>query len=115
MSNYISAPQNAQPEQGENWEPIETGCTYETYRSYVTPTGHNVCVTIVNHETCSHVHIVVSDETGFVNATKAYFEGLNHDLVCSEFADHYLQGSELKGICHYFDDICLEFGDMPAA
>ena len=36
MSNHIPAPQEAQPAQGENWEPIEIGCTYQTYRSYVT-------------------------------------------------------------------------------
>jgi hypothetical protein len=115
MSNYIPAPQNAQPSQGQNWEPIETGCTYETYRSYVTPTGHNVCVTIVNHETCSHVHIVVSDETGFYNASNAHFDGYDHDEVSLEFADNYLYSYELQSICANFDNLCLEFGNMPAA
>ena len=79
------------------------------------PTGHNVTVTIVNHEACSHVHIVVSDKTGFYNATNAHFDGYDHDDVSLEFADNYLYSYELKSICANFDDLCLEFGDIPAA
>ena len=115
MSNHIPAPQNAQPAKGETWELMEHDRTLESIENYVTPTGHKVTVTIVNHEICSHAHIIVSDATGFCNASNAYFEGLNHDHVCSEFVDTYLQSSELKGICQYFDEICLEFGKTPAA
>ena len=115
MSNHNPAPQNAQPNQGENWELVGLERTLETIENYATPTGHKVTVHTINHEMCSHVHIVVSDATGFVNASNAYFDGLNHNNVCSEFADCYLQSSELQGICHYFDELCLEFGDAPAA
>lgn len=115
MSNHNPAPQNAQPAQGENWELVKHDLTLESIENYVAPTGHKVTVTMINHETCSHVHIVVSDATGFVNASNACFGGLNHDTVCSKFVDSYLQSSELKGICHYFDELCLEFGNTPAA
>ena len=81
----------------------------------MSPTGHNVTVTIVNHETCSHVHIVVSDDTGFYNASNAHFDGRDHDEVSFDFVENYLHSYELKSICEDFDEICLEFGDMPAA
>lgn len=115
MSNHTPAPQNAQPAQGENWELVELKSTFETISRYATPTGHNVTVHTINHEASSHVHIVVSDATGFYNASNAYFDGVNHDIVSSNFADNYLQSSELKRICKCFDEICLEFGDIPAA
>ena len=81
---------------------------HKTVDTYKTSFGYSVTVTKVNHRTCSHVHIVVSDETAFVNACGAHFDGFSHRTACNAFVDDYLKSSELEFICKCFDALCVE-------
>lgn len=98
-----------QPTQTTPWELMERSHTWETIDTYETLTGHYVSVQMVHHEMCSHVHIQVTDETAFVNACNVHFDGFNHETVASDFVENYLCGSDLEGICKYFDELCIEF------
>ena len=98
-----------QPARTTPWELIERSHTWETIDTYETPTGHCVSVQMVHHEMCTHVHIQVTDKNAFVNACNVHFDGFNHENVSDCFVENYLQGSDLQGICKYFDEMCIEF------
>ena len=108
MTNQTTAA-GVQPAQTSSWELMERSHTWETIDTYETPTGHCVSVQMVHHEMCSHVHIQVTDENAFVNACNVHFDGFNHENVSDCFVENYLQGSDLQGICKYFDEMCIEF------
>ena len=92
--------------QSARWE--LTPHDHKTVDTYMTSYGYSVTVTTVNHRTCSHVHIVVSDETAFVEACHAHFDGFSHRTACTSFVDDYLKSSELEFICKCFDALCVE-------
>lgn len=101
MTNTIT-----QSTQCQKWElsPLD----HKTIDTYKTPYGYSVTVTTVNHRTCSHVHIAVSDESAFVEACHAHFDGFSHRTACASFVDDYLKSSELEFICKCFDALCVE-------
>ena len=82
MTNQTAT--SIQPIQPNEWVLMEHNHTWETIDTYETPTGHYVRVQTVHHETCSHVHIQVMDETAFVDACHVHFTGFNHENVSSE-------------------------------
>lgn len=102
----ISASVDAQPSQFREWE--LTPHDHKIVDTYKTPYGYSVTVTTVNHRTCSHVHIVVSDESAFVDACRVHFDGFSHRTACTAFVDDYLKSSELEFICKCFDALCVE-------
>lgn len=95
-----------QPTQFQEWE--LTPHDHETIDTYKTSSGYSVTVTTVNHRNCSHVHIVVSDESAFVDACCGHFDGFSHRTACASFVDDYLKSSELEFICKCFDALCVE-------
>ena len=107
------AAQDVQPLQRQDW--TLTHRDHEEIDTYGAPTGHCVTVHIIHHRECSHAHIVVSDETAVAVACNVHFDGFNHEDVCNEFVEDYLQNSDLECICKYFDALCIELGEEHVA
>lgn len=110
MTNHTTTA-GVQPAETCAWEVLELGSTYETVDSYETSTGHYVTVRSTHYETCSHVHIQVSNDSGYYNACNVHFSGFNHENTSACFVKTYLQGSDLQGICKYFDELYIEYED----
>lgn len=101
MSNYIPAPQNAQPVQGQNWEltPLST----ESTRIFGTPTGHKVVVETMEGNDYSNLSVYVTNDTAYVVMGYGYFTGSNHRQDCEDYLGQHLPGPEIEFTCTHFD------------